>query len=237
MKSIFYSLTLLAFSLLFSNNLLAQTVEETPQKLAARETDLYGGNYSLLVVENDQLRKVRHILDYLLERAHDNAAQNMYKESAEELKLAASYMYVDAGRGHSQFQAEVYEAAENLSTMAADIDAGAKTPVNDIDAAIFNAHRALARYHQVRAQTLAEAHLKLQAGMALEAAALHYDHASIAMARLEGKSLTDTNRDKKVKEWEKLAQEMIANSSMSNASTLELIGRLGTAINELDAKS
>ena len=66
---------------------------------------------------------------------------------------------------------------------------GSKTSVRTIDATIFNAHRAMSRYHLERVRSYLDADLLKNAGVALESAIVHYESASMSIARAQDRDV------------------------------------------------
>ncbi|MEZ4700727.1 MAG: hypothetical protein R2834_10390 [Rhodothermales bacterium] len=209
-----------------------QTLEETPRDPARREAAGHDEGYLTLTVPASDFNQVRYLLDYLLERSRDNSNLGNLTVAAEELTRAASLMRVDAGEGNDDVQNEVYSAADQLEKIARAAETGSKTPVSVFDSAIFDAHRAIAHYHQRRARTLMEATMETNAGLALQAALLHYEHAAVAAARMRSRP-ADPDLYAQVDDWEKIAELMIHNENQNTPLALETIDQLGDRIRML----
>jgi hypothetical protein len=231
----FFSLTLALTLLFLFTPANAQTVEETAQDVVKQDLSIVTDGMHTIMIKEEEMAEVRHILNYLLQNARDHAAAENFESAAYELSMAASYMNMDARNRRGEMDRDVMRAAENLKRIASATDYS-KTPVNVYDAGIFTAHQELADYHQRRTSYFHSADFTKSAGHALEAALVHYQSAAFSLARLEEKpmkSLIDADLQKDV---ETLALAMKQSKPIADADASAIIDRLGIAIESL-AKS
>ncbi|PEN14814.1 hypothetical protein CRI94_00520 [Longibacter salinarum] len=172
------------------------TIEETPQDVVKYEESILTSGNTMIVVEESKVGEVRNLVAYLLQSGRSNAQSGNLERSAEAFTLASAYMHVDAGRGQSRARTRVVEEADLMKELAGMMTAGSKTEMRVVDQRIFGAHRALASYHQDRAMKMIREGYNRQAGHALEAAIVHYDHAAWAHARANNTEVSDeVNRE------------------------------------------
>lgn len=190
----------------------AQTIGSlSPSQLAALEASRLNGETAAFVIEEQAVGRIRNVIDYLLSHARWHVQQGKTDAAITEFRLAAALMELNAGRGSLDQQKTVRASAARIDELAGKMRAnGGEVSEKEVATAIFDAHRSLAHYHQHRADRLLRRSLQTnrpyeveapdavfqrKAGFALEAALVHFDHATNVLAGLHRTEVTEAHHD------------------------------------------
>lgn len=210
----------------------AQSVEEESQTVKTERTILVNDGELSFIFSEKEYSEVRHILDYFLQQARDNALAKNFDRAAEELKFASFYMVMDARTSDSDLGEEVLAAALETADVAAALEKS-KTPISIVDRVILDSHSALAIFHQQRAKTFLDAGFDQSAGYAMEASLTHYRSAAISKSRLEGVPFDSVIDDELYEGVEKFSIAMKEGQPVSEMDASGLLARLNGEIDSL----
>ena len=236
LKYIYIFIAALFITLASTGPVSAQNLEEDPQAVTHKDVTIVKDGTTTFIFEEERMARVRHILGYLLQNARDHAMNGETALAAQEIDMAAAFMYMDVQSSPADLRTKVEQVAENLETIAAAADSS-KTPVAVFDNAIYSAHHALARYYQQRAETYAASDFSRNAGFSLEAALTHYKNAALSWARVNDMPMNEVIDQELLAGLEEFAAAMKSGHAYSEADASGLIDRLDIAISELTSQS
>lgn len=180
---------------------------QSASRLMAFENNTLDGKQVPFAIEEMQVGDIRHIIDYLLLHGRFNAQNGETSLASAQLQWAASLMDLNAGLANTPAQDAVRKAAAKIDALSRNASSNPNWPAS-ADNSFFEAHHALAKYHQRRAMSLLasttptsqsnklvrqNAIFQEKAGLALSAALTHFDRAVGIRADLHGTPVAETH--------------------------------------------
>jgi hypothetical protein len=103
-------------------------------------------------------------------KAHDSFLKKDYKTAATEIRKAVAYVKLESGRAATDSRKTLNASAQELETLAKDVEKGAVKDVKKLDDAFARADQALAKSHYVKASESWSRKLYHKTGYELKAA-------------------------------------------------------------------
>ncbi len=214
----------------------AQEIEEQPQTVVKQDVTILEDGQSTLIIEEERLARVRHVIAYLLQNARNHAQTGETGLAADELDMAAAYMYIDVQSAPEDVRKNVEQVTEHLESIASASDSS-KTTVNVFDSAIYSAHHTLADYYRQRAATFVAADFSRNAGYALDAALTHYKQAAMSWARVSETPVNEVLDRDLMQGLEEFSAAMKTGHPYNKADASGLIDQLNMSITGLTSQS
>lgn len=219
----------------------AQTT--TSARLTAFENTMINGRQAPFVIEEMKVGSIRHIIDYLLIHGRYNLENGDTSLASAQFQWAASLMDLNAGLGDAPEQDAVRKAATKIDNLAHDASKSSSVHMD-----LFEAHHALAHYHQGRVVKLLDAikptsgkttpkvdrQKRKKAGLSLSAALTHFNRATMIFAELQEKPVETYTSPETVGNAFNVAKDLEAGSRKFDYETAMVAASdLGRAIASL----
>jgi hypothetical protein len=136
-----------------------------------------------ILVEEDVTLILLDEVDEHLQKGRESFLKKELKAAAQEIREAAAFLRLEAGRATADGKKGLLAAAHDLGKLADGVERGTVTAVKDLDAVFARAHHALGRHHYLKAAAAWGKKAAQKTGRDLRAAATHLEHAAAWVAK------------------------------------------------------
>ena len=131
-----------------------------------------------IIVEEDVWVRLNDQPSEHMQQAHDSFVKKEYAATALELRKAGAYLHVAARNGATGTKAAPTASAQELDSLAADVQAGTVKSVKSLDSTFARAEHALAVDYHAKAKTALNAKHHAMTGHYLHSAVNHVERAA-----------------------------------------------------------
>lgn len=164
-------------------------------------------------------------------RAHDSFLKQDYKAAATEIRKAVAYVKLESGRAVTDSQKALHASAQELETLAKDVEKGTVKDVKKLDNAFARADQSLAKSHYVKASESWGKKLYDKTGYELKAATNSLEKAA-SWAGNEASAAASTA----VKEGRSVTGKLISGTGWAVDEVGQAIDSVGQGIEQLGKK-
>lgn len=165
------------------------------------------------------------------QKANDHFLKKEYEEAAEEIRKGQAYLKLQTGRATKAGRRHLRLAIKALDNLATAVEKGSINSVSRLEKTFAQAHHALARHHQLKAEAYDRQHAREKLSHALKASAYHLEKSTKWTGQKAGEGTMGV-----IKSARFVAGKLVGGVGWISEETGKAVGGLGEEIGKLGRK-